>query len=457
MDARERGAIAAQLRATAAGEGWSPWWLAREIHRQTQAPTLLMAWRLATGHTQDDVVRGIRGLAADDGTPCAPSPNNQQLSRWENGKDNPGPFYRRYLALWYRCPPDRLGLGDPDPLPTLKETPRDPGLDMEDHVDRRQFLALAATAPALAHLGAIRERMDSSLRHVLPSTDVEQWWDISVGHTGSYGQLAPAELLSRLAPDLAEIADLADRYPRQRDLHVVVSRLCGLTGAVHTDLDNDREARSWLQTAARYAELSGDRVQQCWVAMAQAMTAFYSSAPSVVIHIAARTTSRLGDAPSAPGAQLAGLAARAHAHLGRTDAARADLQRAHDLFGQLDHSQHEEGFFGFPSRELDMYTSQVLSRINDPAAWEAQTSALAAYPPDEPMDRPLIQLDRAIYLTQRGEPDEAATTAADAITSLPTSMRVPLLMAQARQVGDRIAQLSTNAASQLREQLALTT
>ncbi len=120
-------------------------------------------------------------------------------------------------------------------------------------------------------------------------------------------------------PDLADLADLTGGYPRERDLSLVAARLCGLTGALHTDLGNDRQASDWLHTAARYASLSGDTAQQYWAAVAQAMSALYGQQPGQVITIAGRARAGLGESACAPAAQLAGLTARAHAGGGRAD------------------------------------------------------------------------------------------------------------------------------------------
>jgi hypothetical protein len=102
---------------------------------------------------------------------------------------------------------------------------------------------------------------------------------------------------------------------------------------------------------------------------------------------------------------------------------------------------------------MDMYAEQVLTGIGDPEAWEAQSHALAAYPDDDPMDRPLILFDRARHLVGQGEAEEAAKIAGDAVTSLPAAMRVPLLMAQAQDVGDHIARESEIVATDYRDRV----
>jgi hypothetical protein len=319
----------------------------------------------------------------------------------------------------------------------------------------RRFLQVAAVTPLIPTLDETRRRMNADLRHVLPADEVSRWHDIADGHAAAYGQRPPAQLLASLQPDLSDLADLARAYPRERDLSLTASRLCGLTGALHTDLGNDRQASDWLHTAARYAFLSGDTAQQYWVATAQAMSAFYGPEPGQVITIASRARAGLGSHDCAPAAQLAGLAARAHAKGSRQAAARAELGRAGQILGN---APPDAGFFGFPERELLMYQSGVLTSIGDAAAWDAQAAALDAYPADDPMDRPLIRLDRARHLAARDrDPHAAARAALAAITGLPAPLRVPLLITQASAIAPAIAALSPQAAGQYREELTALT
>jgi hypothetical protein len=283
--------------------------------------------------------------------------------------------------------------------------------------------------------------------------DVQHWRDVVIGHVGSYGQVAPKELLTRLTPDMASLAGLCQRHPHQRDLHVAAARLAGLVGAVYTDLDQDRDARAWLHTAAQLAEVSGEDETRCWVVMARAMSALYSPHVGQVVTIASRAPAAVRQAGPA-GAQLAGLTARAHAKLGHHDDAQNALEKAHRLSAKLTTTQKGETFFGFPERELAMYTSQVLTDIRSSEAWEAQQQALDAYPVDDVMDRPLILFDRARLLIGTGEARQAAQIAGDAVTSLDPAMRVPLLMTRAAQVGTLLAQADAGIAADYRERIA---
>jgi transcriptional regulator with XRE-family HTH domain len=442
VDARHRDLLAADLRLRAGEAGWTPWELARRVHESAGTPTLLMAWRLAAGLTQAQLADAVRQLAAGAGSPCGPSaPSCQQISRWENGHDRPGAFYQGLLAAWYRTDPGRLGLiGD---LALIVEQDRSASpTSPEDDVDRRGFLSVTAAVPVLARLDQVRRRMNAGLRHLVPAAEVDQWTQIADQHAAAYGTLPPAALLERLTPDLSDLADLAGQYPQQRDLARLASRLCGLTGAVHTDLGDHRAARDWLHTASRYATMSGDLATRYWVAMAQAMTATYAPAPARVLAIAGQAAAELGPSSSAAAAQLTGLAARAHAALADPGAARTQLAAAERIAGGLTASQAGEVFFGFPRREIAMYTSQVLTTTGDPAAWNAQADARAGSRPRDPMDRPLILLDRARHLARHGDPGQAADIAAAAITTLTPAQRVPLLITQARAVGSDITAAS---------------
>lgn len=453
MDARRRDLLAADLRLRAGEAGWTPWQLARRVHEGARTPTLLMAWRLADGLTQAQLADAVRRLAADAGSPCAPStPSCQQISRWENGHDKPGAFYQGLLAAWYRTDPARLGLIGDLALIVEQDHSASPTSPEED-VDRRGFLSVTAAVPVLFRLDQIRRRMDADLRHVLPTSEVDQWAQIAGQHEAAYGTIPPGTLLDRLTPDLSDLADLVGQYPQQRDLARLAARLCGLTGAVHTDLGDQRAARDWLHTAGRYADMSGDLNTRYWVAMARAMTATYTPDPARVLAIAGQATAELGPCSGAAAAQLTGLAARAHATLGHTDAARTRLAAAERIADLLTTAQADEVFFGFPRREIAMYASQVLTATDDPAAWNAQTDALAGYPASDPMDRPLILLDRARHLARHDEPGQAASVAVTAITTLAPAQRVPLLITQARAVGKDITAVSPRIGSRYAQAL----
>ncbi|GAA3745057.1 hypothetical protein GCM10022205_34940 [Spinactinospora alkalitolerans] len=414
------------------------------VHFKAETPTLLMAWRLTCGHTQRQVVDGLGQVGDEAGAPCAP--NTSQLSRWEAGADRVGPFYRRLFALFYGASPAKLGF--PVPPPPIAPDPID--REGDDDVDRRGFLGIAATtAPVVLPLGEVRQRLESPLKRLLPAADLEHWVSVADRHIAAYGTCTPADLLSALSEDLEEISALAGRYSHQRELQMVAARLCGLTGALHTDLDDDAEARDWLATAGGYARLADDASMRTWGAMAQAMLAYYGHRPAEVIAVAERARRGIGGDGGAARVQLTGLAARAHARLGDHDTARDALTAATELFSSVPDEEADDGFFGFPETQLSMYESSVLSLIGDPGAWSAQTTALDAYAGD-PLSYSLILFDRARWQLRRGSVDDAAATAVTALADLRPAERLPLLLDQARALGGGIAERSPGTAEDYR-------
>jgi hypothetical protein len=455
--------VAEQIRRQGQLQGLPVDQIAAAIRAKLPEVLPLEAWRFAYGWSRPQVIKALFG---PEGIALQEKQTNStdhmsgdhgftevMLCRWEHGHCNVSAKYAVLLCRLYRATPAQLGLKDEVGPVTLAQEAGVAPAGQEDDVDRRQFIGVAAAAPLLTHLDGIRERMNAHLRRGLPPAELDRWQATAAQRVSAYGRTPPALLLNQLTSDLAELADLTQRNPHQPELHLAASQMCGLTGALHTDLGHDRQAEDWLATAGHYARQSGDPAQRWWVAMAQAMTALYGPRPDTVISINSRARRELGNTPSAAAAQLAGLTARAYANT-QPDRARAELERAHTLFDKLTAEQTGAVFFGFPRRELQMYDSQVLTAIGDPQAWDTQTTALAAYPDNDPMDRPLIQLDRARHILAAGDADEASKTAANAILTLPPELRVPLLLAQAHKIGDQIDAISPTAARTLRAKLA---
>lgn len=156
----------------------------------------------------------------------------------------------------------------------------------------------------------------------------------------------------------------------------------------------------------------------------------------------------------AAGVQLSGLAARAHAQQGNTVAARQELETATELFDRVATEDAEADFFGFPARQLTMYTSSVLSHIGDERAWDSQEEALELYD-DDFLERTVILIERAHYLLDH-DLDHAAATAADAIADLDDQHRIPLLIDQAMNFADELSHHSPALAADYRSRITTT-
>ncbi|GAB3724439.1 hypothetical protein [Nocardiopsis nanhaiensis] len=141
-------------------------------------------------------------------------------------------------------------------------------------------------------------------------------------------------------------------------------------------------------------------------------------------------------------------AARAHSQLGHTDAAHQELETDATLFEDVAAEDADAPFFGFPHRQVRMYTSSVLSHIGGEHAWDTQEEALDLYSHDF-LEHTVILLERAHYLLDQ-DIDQAAETAADALLNLGAEHRLPLLVDQATAFGDELAEHSLAAANDYR-------
>ncbi|MEU0237702.1 helix-turn-helix transcriptional regulator [Nocardiopsis sp. NPDC006198] len=441
MTPHARARIAARLRREAEEGRWPRAHLVQQIHEQARTPTVLMAWRLAMGWSQLDLAREIRQASETTDKPCSPGPSPHQISRWESSGGTVSPYYRMLLASAYGVTPGHLGanVSGFHPLTTPEG----------DDVHRRQFLTAAATTAAVVPLTDIRQILDAPLRRMLPASDLQHWSEVVDKHVTSYATTGPAHLIEALTPDLAEVSQLANRYPHQRDLQVITSRLCGLTGALHTDLDSSIEAQGWLRTAAGYARLADDAVMRTWLAMAGAMDAYYSHRPAETIRISTQAQESIGEAGGCALAQLLGLQARAHAIEGDRDAATEALHAARRVH---EGAPVDDSFFGFPEKQLVAYSASVLSHTGDPAAWDVQEQAIELHH-DAPVDQAVLRLERADFQLLAGDVDASAQTATQAVQGLAASERIPLLLDQAYAYASRLEELSPEAASDYRSHL----
>jgi tetratricopeptide (TPR) repeat protein len=318
-------------------------------------------------------------------------------------------------------------------------------------VDRRNFLRLAASTPLVVPLAQVRDHFDVPLRRQLPPADLDHWQEVVADHAAAYATTPPARLLEAMTPDLTEISALANRYPHQRPLQVTAARACGLTGALHTDLE-DAEAEDWLRTAAGYARLAEDAPMRTWVAMARAMDAYYTQRPRQVVRIADQARRSIGDGGGAALVQLTGLAARAHSAQGDADSAHDALESATELHAEVSTEDADTEFFGFPARQLTMYASSVYSHTGDDRAWDTQDEALEHFG-DDPLSQTVILLERAEYVLERGDIDQAASIATNALDALNDDERIPLLLGQAHHLADRLDEHSPEAAADFRHHL----
>jgi hypothetical protein len=396
-------------------------------------PTLLMAWRLATERTQKQVVAGVRGLVGGCGL------SEQQLSRWENGHDGVGEFYRRQLAAYYQTDQHRLGLAaapvaPAEPTSDTGELVGPPWSTGEDDVERRTLLQLLGGVTIAGPVPGRLEHARRGVEHLLPSAlsdrDLDEWERTADAYSEEVGAVAPATILPNLVADLAELRDLFDTRlstpAHQRLLHVA-GQLSALTAITMINLAQVQAARRWWRTAWRIADQVGDPQLSSYIRGRQAVLALYGGYTADQVLVLADDAAHAGQGVACAGT-ISGLAARAQALsvLGRPREATDALNGVRSLFDRLPDTvtARLSSQYGWPEHKLRHVESYVHTRLGDArAAGRAQDQALRLYPPTNYQGSTQIHLHRAACLILDGHLSEGATYATNVLQAMTPAHR----------------------------------
>jgi transcriptional regulator with XRE-family HTH domain len=320
----------------------------------------------------------------------------------------------------------------------------------ERHMDasRRAFLHGLAGLPAVAAADHIGRGMQAMFTGGLPAAGVDHWQETVAAYADRYTVTAPDQLLSEMVPDLVAIHRLTSAHPYQRDLASVAALLAGLTSALLTDLGEAGKARHWLTVLDGYAEAAGDPRTRTWGQGALAVLDTYYATPSQVI----TDTSRAIPAATVPCAGLVmlhGLRARALAATGDAEGATQAIETAATVHSRLASAEADDYMWGFPARQLLWYQSRTFTLTGDLGrADEARGEALRQYPAADQVDRVLLHLDGATCAIRSGEPDRAAATAIEILSTVPRQRRTSVVAQRADELAGSLAPYSTTAAVQ---------
>lgn len=300
---------------------------------------------------------------------------------------------------------------------------------------RRAFLHGLAGLPVIAAADHIGRGMLARFTGGLPPTGVEAWNDTVARYADRYTVTAPGQLLSDMLPDLAAIHRLTAAHPYQSDLASIAARMAGLTSALLTDLGEAAKARHWLTVLDGYAAAAGDTRIRVWGQGALAVLDTYYATPAQVLSDTAHAIPAAGESPYAGTVMLHGLRARALAISGDRVGASAALASAARIHHGLTPDEADSYMWGFPERQLRWYESRTYTLTGDLSrAAEARTEALRLYPADDQVDRILLHLDGAACALTAGEPDRAAASAAEILSTVPQQRRTTILERRAGQL-----------------------
>lgn len=303
--------------------------------------------------------------------------------------------------------------------------------EREMDATRRAFLHGLAGLPAIAAAGHIGRGMQAMFTGGLPPVGVDTWQGTAASYADRYTVTAPGQLLSDMLPDLVAIHRLTAAHPYQRDLAAVAARFAGLTSALLTDLGEAGKARHWLTVLDGYAAAAGDDRIRTWGQGALAVLDTYYATPGQVIADTGRAIPAAGLA-CAGSVMLHGLRARALAARGDTSGAAQSLATAARIHGTLTPDEADDYMWGFPERQLRWYESRTYTLTGDiDRAGASRDEALRLYPAADQVDRVLLHLDGAACALTAGEPDRAAATAIEILSTVPPQRRTSVVQQRA--------------------------
>jgi transcriptional regulator with XRE-family HTH domain len=323
-----------------------------------------------------------------------PTITREDISRWENGRRSPGPFWLRHLATALQLP-----------MTTLEEA---------DRMDRRAFLtdvAATAVAPIVA-ADLIRAGFAAALGD-RPSADA--WQARLVAHGHDYMILGADEVRQRLTCDLLVLQQQLDKP----ELWGIAARLMTLYGKTFPGSDGAK-AVSWYRMAAEAADRSDDQATRVWVRGRAAIALGYEGASLPVAAMFAQQALALDDRPSL--GYLNAIMGLAHAA-----AIRGDTAGALDLLGQgrrvFDAAGSDDGDasdFAVPWWRMNVFVSLLAARLgNEKIADRAHDAASAALPETLPRFHTHLEMHRGLTLARAGDRAGGTSYAQAALHALP--------------------------------------
>ncbi len=343
-------------------------------------------------------------LTAVSGVPIA----REYVSRWENQKRRPGPFWLRHLATVLQVP-----------LTVLEEGER---------VDRRTFitdLTAGVVAPVVAS-DLIGHGFSAALG-ARPSA--EAWQAKLTAYGRDYMTAGAAEIQRRLTADLVVLQQQLDK-PVMWD---VASRLMVLYGKTFPGSDGAK-AVQWYRMAAEAADRGGNLGTRVWVRGRAAIALGYEGAAPRIAQLFADQALDLDSRPSL--GRLNAIMGKAHATAlsGDSGTARELLATGRRAFDAIGSADSEESDYAVPWWRMNVFTSLLAARLGDEQlAGDAQVAALASLPASMPRFKTHLDMHRGLMLARAGNRTGGAAHARAAMAALPPhkhSLTLRMLLAE---------------------------
>ncbi|WP_026413894.1 helix-turn-helix domain-containing protein [Actinomadura oligospora] len=319
--------------------------------------------------------------------------SREDVSRWENGKRTPGPFWLRHLA-----------------------TVLDVALEvLEDaKMQRRRFLtnaAATAIAPVVAS-DLIRSGFIGALAADHPSADY--WQDKLITYGRDYMSLGAAEIQRRLSLDLLVLQQQLE----EPSLWGIASKLMTLYGKTFPGSDGAKAA-NWYRIAAQAADRSGDADARVWVRGRAAIALGYEGASLGLADMFADQAMQISDKPSL--GRLNAIMGKAHVAALRGDdrSARELVESGRRVFDRSG-SEEQTSDYAVPWWRMNVFLSLLAARLGDEdRAVHAQEQATSELPSSLPRFATHLEMHRGLMLARAGDQTGGVAYAESALGELP--------------------------------------
>ncbi|GAA1819314.1 helix-turn-helix transcriptional regulator [Actinomadura chokoriensis] len=240
----------------------------------------------------------------------------------------------------------------------------------------------------------------------------------------AYPKTPPGELLTRVRRHLSHVSALMDArmtLAERRRLIVVGGWLSLLAATCNIDLGQLPAAAARLRTAAQLAEHADHPEILAWTLETRAWQRLTDGEYGEAVTLA-RGAQEIAPRGSSAYIQATAQEGRAWARVGAAPETRDALARVERLVEPLPMPDRPEHHYRYDPAKSDAYTATTLAWVGDPAAAPYARGVLARLEqpstgPARPRRAASARLDLALALLAADQPDEAAHTALEAVTS----------------------------------------
>ncbi|MFY1692715.1 helix-turn-helix domain-containing protein [Plantactinospora sp. WMMB782] len=308
-------------------------------------------------------------------------------------------------------------------------------VDMQRRTVLRALSGLAASAPVLTQLEALRHGMGAAI-----GADADEWEQVVADYGHAFYRQPHALLMEQLTSDLTVLQTLIANTTgaRRARLSDTAAHLSIIAAFLLLDSGQAALGQRWWRTAYRAAADSHDSDTAVLVRAWNVVDGCYDGRdPKAVLPMSEEAVSLASGRISPAIAHLHAGRAQLLAMQGRAEEARAEMRRVVDITAQLPAvpADEDDSLWIWPEQRLRHTESFVYTYIGDtPAASAAQDRAVALYPSTQARLRTQVELHRACGLIRDGHIPDGLRHAADVLDRLPTEQHTDTLRSVAHQV-----------------------